>query len=244
MGRIAGAARKKSTDRRTGQVADAGDTPPVAVPRSRRGDEVHARILAEALKAFGRHGFRGATTRQIAEAAQVNLPALQYYFGGKEGLYRACACEVVRRYLEHVSGPALESVARLKGDLAPGEARALLKAVMRALAGFLIGSEEAQAFGPFVAQEVSNPGAGFDILFKRLWEPGIGLIADLIGRITRNAERAPARVHAILLLSGLIAFHKDRSVSLKALGWRRLGAEEREIVIAALETQIDAIGRG
>ena len=56
-----------------------------------RGDETRQRIIDAAIRLFGEHGFDGASTRDIAAAAAVNAPALQYYFENKEGLYKACA---------------------------------------------------------------------------------------------------------------------------------------------------------
>ncbi len=50
-----------------------------------RGEETRARILDAALELFAASGFDGASTRTIAEQAGVNLPAIQYYFGSKEG---------------------------------------------------------------------------------------------------------------------------------------------------------------
>lgn len=47
------------------------------------------RILASALSAFSELGFEGATTREIAQRAGVNLGLIQYYFEGKENLWRA-----------------------------------------------------------------------------------------------------------------------------------------------------------
>lgn len=47
------------------------------------------RILAAALEAFAELGFDGATTREIAQRAGVNLGLIQYYFDGKENLWRA-----------------------------------------------------------------------------------------------------------------------------------------------------------
>ena len=54
-----------------------------------RGEDTRRRILETALALFAAEGFDSASTRAIAERAGVNLPAIQYYFGSKEGLYRA-----------------------------------------------------------------------------------------------------------------------------------------------------------
>src|SRR5215469_13323418 len=59
-----------------------------------RGEETRLRIIATAIPLFGRRGFDGVSTREIAAEAGVNPPALQYYFDSKEGLYRAC-CEYI-----------------------------------------------------------------------------------------------------------------------------------------------------
>ncbi len=47
------------------------------------------RLLESALVVFAEHGFDGATTRDIAAHAGVNLGLVQYHFGGKEQLWRA-----------------------------------------------------------------------------------------------------------------------------------------------------------
>ena len=46
------------------------------------------RILGVAETLFARHGFAGASLRQVTATAKVNLAAVNYHFGSKEGLYR------------------------------------------------------------------------------------------------------------------------------------------------------------
>lgn len=46
-------------------------------------------ILITAEKLFSQHGFDGTSTRSIANEAGVNLAMLNYYFGSKEGVYKA-----------------------------------------------------------------------------------------------------------------------------------------------------------
>jgi AcrR family transcriptional regulator len=47
------------------------------------------RILAAALDLFAERSFEGASTRLIAERAEVRQPLLTYHFGNKEELWRA-----------------------------------------------------------------------------------------------------------------------------------------------------------
>jgi AcrR family transcriptional regulator len=53
------------------------------------GQEARNRLLDAAMQLFAEHGFAKTSTRDIAEAAKVNISAICYYFGDKAGLYRA-----------------------------------------------------------------------------------------------------------------------------------------------------------
>ncbi|KPF68793.1 hypothetical protein IP84_08525 [beta proteobacterium AAP99] len=46
-------------------------------------------MISHATRIFSVKGFAGASTREICDAAGVNLSAIRYYFGDKAGLYRA-----------------------------------------------------------------------------------------------------------------------------------------------------------
>ncbi len=45
-------------------------------------------IMEGALSVFSKHGFKGATIDQIAEAASLSNPNVLYYFSSKEDIYR------------------------------------------------------------------------------------------------------------------------------------------------------------
>jgi TetR/AcrR family transcriptional regulator len=62
-------------------------------PDERRRDAERSRqqLLDAAVAEFGAHGFSGARVSEIARRAGVNKQLISYYFGGKEGLYRAVA---------------------------------------------------------------------------------------------------------------------------------------------------------
>lgn len=62
-------------------------------PEERRRDPERSKqlLLDAAVAEFGAHGFDGARVSEIAARAGVNKQLISYYFGGKEGLYRAVA---------------------------------------------------------------------------------------------------------------------------------------------------------
>lgn len=49
-----------------------------------------AALIEAAKVVFGEKGFDGATVKDLAEAAGVNVSLVSYYFDGKENLYREC----------------------------------------------------------------------------------------------------------------------------------------------------------
>jgi TetR/AcrR family transcriptional regulator len=69
-----------------------------------RPEQTRAAILDAALREFAQESLAGARTDAIARAAGVNKALISYYFGGKEGLYRAALdrvfSELSRRLIE------------------------------------------------------------------------------------------------------------------------------------------------
>lgn len=85
--------------------------PSSAAPKPLRSDGLEARnrLLDAALALFAEKGFTKTSTREIAQAAQVNIASISYYFGDKAGLYRAvftdprCNANVPPDYIEDAS---------------------------------------------------------------------------------------------------------------------------------------------
>jgi len=67
--------------------------PAPAVPKGAAGEQARERLLMAALRLFADQGFARTSTREIAQAAGANVAAIRYYFGDKEGIYRAAYTE-------------------------------------------------------------------------------------------------------------------------------------------------------
>lgn len=207
----------------------------------RKGDEARQRIIKVALKQFDAAGFKGTTTRQIASEAGVTLPALQYYFGGKLGLYRVCAEEVVLHYWRLVEFSSNDAAVIFDADSDPEIARAQLKALVRALVTL---PSQTSTWAQFVFREIGEPGPAFDVLYQGLWDPCISIVADLIRQIEgKDAKPLNTRIQALLLLSSLLAFQGGQKFSLRVLGLQRMGVAETKLVLDHLDRQIDVIGK-
>ena len=107
--------------------ADGAEPRPPSRPRPGR-EQRRRQILQAGMRCFAEHGFRGTTTRELAEAVGITEAALYRYFDSKEALYTAIVDEKVRQpgWTE-----PLESAAARGDDRAvfEGLARAMLESV-------------------------------------------------------------------------------------------------------------------
>jgi AcrR family transcriptional regulator len=58
-------------------------------PRGKASSASRNALLLAAIEAFGDRGFDGASLKQIADAAGADVALTRYYFGSKEGLWKA-----------------------------------------------------------------------------------------------------------------------------------------------------------
>ncbi len=185
-----------------------------------RGEETRGRIIAAALQIFGDHGYDQASTRQIATSAGVNPPALQYYFGGKEGLHRACAQHIVERVSE-VLDPALKRAARVTREGARGEVAEALCDVLEAMIDGLMAAG-AESWGRFIARgKVDGAGPAMALIYEHigmhLRDAMMGLIALSTGQPLR-AEITQLRAGTVL--GQVTTFYANREHHLAAMGWK------------------------
>ncbi|HEY4459413.1 MAG TPA: CerR family C-terminal domain-containing protein [Pseudonocardiaceae bacterium] len=208
-----------------------------------KGEQTRRRLLDVALAAFGRSGYAATTTRRIVDEAGLNLPALSYYFGDKEGLYLACAQEIVERF-KRATGPTAEAArTALAQPMSHEQARAQLKAVMGALAA-LITTADVERGASFVRQETANPGPAFEVLYAQLWRPGVELVASLIAcSVRREMADDEATIRAVMMISSVTAFERGRSVLSGPSGQDTVSERARAVVAAVIQEQIDALGR-
>ena len=60
-------------------------------PKHKTSDDSTVELLRKAAThVFAEKGYGGATVKEIAEAAGVNISLISYHFQGKEGLFRSC----------------------------------------------------------------------------------------------------------------------------------------------------------
>ncbi len=133
------------------------------------------RILRAATPIFAEHGLQGATVRQICDAAQVNVAAINYYFRSKELLYR----EVHMRLFENLFRP-LMTLADGVHDAASW--RSALETCIRAMMDFATRDDAPYGWAAMLfAHERTNPTEIFPFLMEHMYEPLSRSLKRLIG---------------------------------------------------------------
>jgi len=198
-----------------------------------RGEETRARIIAAAMRLFGEKGYEGASTRDIAAAAGVNAPALQYYFDNKEGVLRACIEYIAERAWESLS----EVVVEAEHLLAEGaDDAALIEAycdIQTRAAEFKFKAADQDDWRRFMARQQAglDPDIGFEAVLRRISIRTFAAAAAIIGRLTgRPADDEEVRIRAVALSGQFQVFHVCRRMALRLLDWDEIDAERQALV--------------
>ncbi len=102
------------------------------------GHKARKRLLDVSEKLFAEKGFGDTSVRDITDKAHCNIAAINYYFGGKEDLYR----EVFFRRLNEMRDARIKAIQSILGDVnSPVTLEGLIYGFSKAFVGSAGGSE-------------------------------------------------------------------------------------------------------
>jgi TetR/AcrR family transcriptional regulator len=162
-------------------------------------------ILEAAERIFGDEGLAGARTDAIAAAAGVNKALLYYYFGSKDGLYRA----VLEAYLADFNRRAMEVLS------SQGSARALLLRYIN-LHFDLVAAHPHH--GPLFQRTLMTDQKLLVRLGREYFLPRAKALLKVIERGMRTGEfRRMDSTHAAISLISLIVFYFSSAPVMRAV---------------------------
>jgi AcrR family transcriptional regulator len=160
--------------------ADMSRSSPLRVRPRGRADErdtTRDRLLEAAGPVFADQGFERATGKEICARARTNQAAVNYYFGGMDGLYAAVLEEAHNRLF------TLDMVAAAVA--AKSDAKAKLEAVLTLVIGTLAGPVTTSWVLRLLGREFVAPSPAFARLREREVLPKLrilkGIVAELMG---------------------------------------------------------------
>ncbi|BAV97746.1 TetR/AcrR family transcriptional regulator [Lysobacter enzymogenes] len=168
-----------------------------------------ARLLEAAEALFVEHGFEAMSLRQITTLAGTNLAAVNYHFGGKEGLMQA----LLRARLDRLNQERLRLLAaceRQYGD-AGLDASAVLSALFVPALRMSRASEDGSGFVRLLGRVYSDPSPFVRNYLREHYQPIFGRFFEAFARALPQVSRNELgmRLHLCLkALSGLLAGEK------------------------------------
>jgi len=156
-----------------------------------------ARILAAAEEAFAARGFQGASTREIAARAHVNISSLHYHWASKETLYFAVFEDIFDRIVDLLQNTLAPLLAR------PGRREEIVAVAMGGLFDFFADHPNVPKLllRRIVENDEIDVGIERDILV-----PAWGVFAEWLARIGRRRFSSEESrlfmlsVHSVLLV--------------------------------------------
>jgi AcrR family transcriptional regulator len=180
------------------------------------------RILAAAAEIFGARGYSGATTRQIAAAAGVNVAAINYHFEGKLGLYT----EVLESLLS-------KGFARYPADmgLAPGAPAAQrLEAFVRSFCHRLLGPEGWGGYhgkARLIIKEMADPSPALADVVARHIQPHKQMLVEIVQELLGPGVATRAAVACAFSIVGQCIYYATAEPLLSLLAPERKDIEAR-----------------
>ncbi len=158
---------------------------PTKATKPRKVEQIaRQRLLEAAGQVFAEKGFDRATGKEICERAGTNTAAVNYYFGGIEGLYAAVVWEAHSRFLTFEAASA--AIAGQKD--AKGRLEAILRLIVRTLTGPVSSSWELRVLG----REVVAPSAALDDLREKEFLPKTRILKAIVSELMGLPEDHPA----------------------------------------------------
>jgi TetR/AcrR family transcriptional regulator, regulator of cefoperazone and chloramphenicol sensitivity len=197
------------------------------------------KLLDAAIELFGKRGFDGVSTREIAARAGVNIAGIVYNFGGKEDLYRACVkhiAETVREGLLDRAMPAAPPTDAMTAEAAV----AALHAIAAAMVRFLLATPRLDRFARIVVREQMDPSPAFETLFHSVFEPMHTRVCRLWSLATGEDEHSEAaKLATFSVFSQVMFFRIAQAGALRRLGWKSIGDRELAAIEASVRTSLD-----
>ncbi|MBO6827393.1 MAG: CerR family C-terminal domain-containing protein [Sneathiella sp.] len=191
-----------------------------------------AKLLEIAGPLFADRSFDSVSTREIADRAGVNLSAISYHFGGKEGLYRAVFQKIVDDLSfvrEFLHGFMEENLTQATGDA--GQQRYMFQTIAHLIVGAVTNPQNPRWRMKLMMRELQEKGPCFDLVYEGHADIVHGEIARLVAVTTGHSEAsADTRILSHAMIGMCLQFGLNEAFLSAQLGWEKFGPAEIKIL--------------
>lgn len=191
---------------------------------------------------FAQYGYEALTTRHLARECGVNLAAVNYHFGGKEGLYLAVIDEIV----EDLGRSVCRRLEELRAGIAAsaGNRRALgvlASEFVSHLVRGAVGNPDNLPAARIIQQEFSRQSPAFARLFEEFVLP-LHLAAFELARAARpDKSDGECKVLGHALIGMCLSFITGQNTATNFLGAENYSPERVELITATLAASAPAL---
>ncbi len=208
---------------------------PVAPPATGPAEQTRQALIAAAIQLFGRDGFRGTSTRAIAQQAGTNVASIAYHFGGKQALRTACGQEIAIR-LANVFRTADITIPET-----PQQAEQALENVLASFAHFILLEQKDADIVGFVLRELSEDSPVIDALYAQVIAPRHRELCHIWEQATGlTAESDQTRLNLFAMIGQVLYFRIGRKIVNRRMEWAAPTEETVRQITQVLLTNLRA----
>jgi TetR/AcrR family transcriptional regulator, regulator of cefoperazone and chloramphenicol sensitivity len=139
--------------------------------------DTRERLLGEGARLFAARGFARVTVRDICRAADANVAAINYHFGGKKGLYDA----VVQSAIDRMQATTEAIIAAGRGQAPKQQMTAYITIFLKVVTA----AGRDNWIHQLMVREITEPTPALDRVVREVLEPRTkylaGVVASLLG---------------------------------------------------------------
>lgn len=159
-------------------------------------EQTRARLVEAAREVFSKHGFQGATVREICRRAEVNVAAVNYHFGSKDGLFAEALNFAQLKKLQTENADS---------DASP-EMR--LRQFIHDFMFMLLDENDASEPCQIMARELADPTSALDKIVAEAIKPLREFLAVLVREIVGKKMSEAAILRCVQSLFGQCLFYR------------------------------------
>jgi AcrR family transcriptional regulator len=201
-------------------------------------EQTRRALVLAGLKLFGAFGYDGASTRDIAAAANANIGSIAYHFGGKEGLRLAVADHII----ELIQATAARAAAGFGPPSSPEQAETALLSMLETMIDFFVARPESADIVPFVLREMSMPTPAFERIYGGVFEPLHRRFCSIWALATGEpAESDETRLTVFTMIGQVLYFRLAREAVRRRMGWAGIGEPEAGAISAVASRNLKSV---
>ncbi|MGO8881816.1 MAG: CerR family C-terminal domain-containing protein [Desulfomonilaceae bacterium] len=215
-------------------------------PRNRTrhsAEDARQSLIYAGLDLFGKFSFEGTSTRMLAEQTKVNLAAIQYYFGGKGGLYLAVANHIVEQVNKSL-GPKISEIQEILKQGPPSKQKSLclLCQLVDLVVTRFVGIPETDKWLGILIREQLCPTEAFDILFKGFLKPFYQTLFGLVTCIQGSESDDPeVKIRAFTIMGQILIFRMSLAAIKQSLNLKDYGPKDLDMIRRVILDNVQAI---